>query len=194
MVMDVGMADIPPTFGMLLSRSWVVKLKGTLEMDMPYATILIFGQDRWLYKEVLLKYMVRSKVQPKNHPIYYIDTKVGSSILYNELSFEEEELTTIMIVDEETAREAAECTDSKDRMENGMWNKIFDGIVRKEGVGVGIWVSPPEVGTNLCSYKMVFECTNNMVEYEALILGLKVLKELGAKRITIHGDLELVIN
>jgi ribonuclease HI len=33
-----------------------------------------------------------------------------------------------------------------------------------------------------------------MVEYEALILGLKVLKELGAKRIVVHGDSELIIN
>jgi ribonuclease HI len=33
-----------------------------------------------------------------------------------------------------------------------------------------------------------------MVEYEALILGLKVLKELGAERIVVHGDFELIIN
>jgi hypothetical protein len=116
MVMDVVVADIPPKFGMLLSRSWAAKLKGTLQMDMSYATIPIFGQDRRLYREVLLKYMVRSKTQPNNHPIYSIDTEVGSSIFYNDLSFEEEESTTIMTVDEETAREAAECTDPKDRM------------------------------------------------------------------------------
>jgi hypothetical protein len=33
-----------------------------------------------------------------------------------------------------------------------------------------------------------------MVEYAALILGLKVLKELGAKRIATHEDSELIIN
>jgi ribonuclease HI len=194
MVMDVVMADIPPKFGMLLSRSWVMKLKGTLQMDMSYATIPIFGQDRRLYREVLLKYMVRSKTQPNNHPIYSIDTEVGSSIFYNDLSFEEEESTTIMTTDEETTWKAAECTDPKDHVENEIWNMSFDGVVSKEGVGVDIWVSPPEVGTKLCSYKLVFECTNNMAEYEALILGLKVLKELGAKKIAVHGDSELVIN
>ena len=46
----------------------------------------------------------------------------------------------------------------------------------------------------MCSYKLVFECTNNVEEYEALILGLKVLKELSAKRIDVHGDSELIIN
>ena len=42
------------------------------------------------------------------------------------------------------------------------------------------------------SYKLKFQCTNNITEYEALLLGLQLLKKLGAKRITIHGDSELV--
>jgi ribonuclease HI len=33
-----------------------------------------------------------------------------------------------------------------------------------------------------------------MVEYESLILGLKVLKELGAKRIAVCGHFKMVIN
>jgi ribonuclease HI len=78
--------------------------------------------------------------------------------------------------------------------ENEIWNMSFDGTVSKEGAGVDVWISPPKVGTKLCSYKLAFECTNNMAEYEALILGLKVLKELGTKRIAVHGDSELVIN
>jgi hypothetical protein len=61
MVMDVVVEDIPPKFGLLLCRSWAAKLKGTFQMDMSYATISIFGQDRQLYREVLLKYMVSSK-------------------------------------------------------------------------------------------------------------------------------------
>jgi hypothetical protein len=54
-----------------------------------YATIPVFGHDRRLYREVLLKYMVSNKMQPNNHPIYAIDTEVGSSIFYNGLSFKE---------------------------------------------------------------------------------------------------------
>jgi ribonuclease HI len=79
-------------------------------------------------------------------------------------------------------------------VENEIWNMSFDGVVNKEGAGAGVWISPPKVGSKLCSYKLAFNCTNNMAEYEALILGLKVLKELGAKRIEVHGDSELVIN
>jgi ribonuclease HI len=84
--------------------------------------------------------------------------------------------------------------DPRNHMENEIWNMSFDGAVSKEGAGADVWISPPKVGTKLCSYKLAFDCTNNMAEYEALILGLKVLKELGAKRIAVHRDSELVIN
>jgi hypothetical protein len=81
MVMDVVVADIPPKFGMLLSRSWAAKLKGTLQMDMSYATIPIFNQERRLYREVLLKYMVRSKTCSR------ITTPSTPSILTSTLPF-----------------------------------------------------------------------------------------------------------
>jgi ribonuclease HI len=84
--------------------------------------------------------------------------------------------------------------DPRNHAEKEIWNMSLDGSVSKEGVGVNVWICPPKVGSKLFSYKLAFDCTNNMAEYEALILGLKVLKELGAKRISVHGDSELVIN
>ena len=45
----------------------------------------------------------------------------------------------------------------------------------------------------LYSYKLAFDCTNNETEYEALITDLKILKKLGARRIAVYGDSELVI-
>jgi hypothetical protein len=51
-VMDIVVADIPPKFDMLLSRFWIRKLGGTLQMDLTHATILVFGgEHRRLYKE-----------------------------------------------------------------------------------------------------------------------------------------------
>ena len=40
---------------------------------------------------------------------------------------------------------------------------------------------------------MDFPCTNNIAEYEALLLGLKFLKQLEAQKISILGDSELII-
>jgi len=82
-VMDIVVADIPPKFGMLLSRSWVAKIKGTMQMDLTYATIPIFGEQRRLYQETRMDYMVSSKDKPQNFPIYALDTKLGSDILFN---------------------------------------------------------------------------------------------------------------
>jgi ribonuclease HI len=75
-----------------------------------------------------------------------------------------------------------------------MWSMSFDGAVSKEGAGDGVWINPTRLATNLCSYNLAFDCTNNIAEYEALVLGLKALKEMGAKRIYVHGDSELIIN
>ena len=66
--------------------------------------------------------------------------------------------------------------------------------MRKEGAGVGIWVRYPKNGPKLLSYKLYFHCTNNEVEYEALILGLNMLKVLKAKKAYIYGDYEVIIN
>jgi len=62
----------------------------------------------------------------------------------------------------------------------------FDGSCSKDGSGAVVWVA--NTGNNhaeVHSYKLNFQCTNNIVEYEALIIGLQLLKKLGAKRISI---------
>lgn len=51
-VMDIFVANIPPKYGMLLSRSWGEMLQGTLQIDMTCATILVFGQQRRLYRKI----------------------------------------------------------------------------------------------------------------------------------------------
>ena len=51
LVMDIVVADIPPRFGMMLSRYWCKKLGGSLQMDLSYATIPVFGGEfRRLYR------------------------------------------------------------------------------------------------------------------------------------------------
>ncbi len=76
----------------------------------------------------------------------------------------------------------------------------FDGAVVNDGIGIGIWVfspffAPNKVPSNVrvCSYKLAFDCSNNEAEYEALIVGLKILRKLNAKRIAVYGGSELVI-
>jgi hypothetical protein len=82
MVMDIVVADVPPKFGMLLSRSWIKRLGGTLQMDLTYATIPVFGgEHRRLYREAQLAYIISDEANPTNHPIFALDTDLGSSLL-----------------------------------------------------------------------------------------------------------------
>ena len=66
----------------------------------------------------------------------------------------------------------------------------FDGSYGKIGLGASVWIHNTNEGY---SYKLYFQCTNNIAEYEALLLGLHLLKDLGAKKISSQGDSELVI-
>lgn len=70
----------------------------------------------------------------------------------------------------------------------------FDGTMSREGDGEGIWMRPPKGEPRLLSYKLYFKWTNNVVEYKTLVLGLKVLKDIKARKIYIYGDSEFIIN
>jgi ribonuclease HI len=53
-------------------------------------------------------------------------------------------------------------------------------------------VSPDNTITK-CKFRINQFCSNNEAKYEALITGLKILLELGAKSIEINGDSKLVL-
>ena len=72
--------------------------------------------------------------------------------------------------------------------EECLWSLHFDGIVSKIGAGAGAWIISPTHDTKLLSFKLYFECTNNIAEYESLILGLFALKKFKVKRIVVYGD------
>ena len=70
----------------------------------------------------------------------------------------------------------------------------FVGSINKIGASAGVFIISPIRYFKALSYKLNFECTNNVVEYEAFLLGLNALKEMGEKRIELFGDYELVLN
>jgi hypothetical protein len=81
-VMDIVVADVSPKFGMLLSRSWIKRLGGTLQMYLTYATIPVFGGEHMrLYRESQVSYIVSDEANPTNHPIFALETDLGSSLL-----------------------------------------------------------------------------------------------------------------
>ena len=63
-----------------------------------------------------------------------------------------------------------EAPKQKQRVE-GVWTMYFDGSISKEGVGAGVLIIYPDIEFKAYYFKLIFECTQNVVEYEALILG-----------------------
>ena len=52
-------------------------------------------------------------------------------------------------------------------------------------------ISPRGVKTTL-SFNLAFECTNNQAEYEALVIGLEIQLELGAKDVLVIRDSQVI--
>jgi ribonuclease HI len=146
-----------------------------------------------------MKYMVSSQEKPHKYPLYYVHSDLDSFILYNDGDMESQiaQLEDDVYNLEEskvTPEEDKTMTIQTDEPVEPLWSLDFDGAVSKEGSGARVWVfNSKERYSESHSYKLNFQCTNNIAEYEALILGLKLLKNLGAKRIAIRGDFELII-
>jgi len=58
------------------------------------------------------------------------------------------------------------------KSKDGMWTLKCDGSKSKQGAGVGVELIDPQGKSYLAAYRLQFSCTNNIVEYKALILGL----------------------
>jgi hypothetical protein len=166
---------------------------------MSYATIPVFEQQRRLYRETLMKYMVSSQEKPHNYPLYSAHSDMDSFILYNDDDMEEQ----IAQLEEDTLdlKEGQEISEEKgkeivisEELSTDFWSMDFDGVVRKEGDGVGVWLHNNKLRYSQShSYKLNFQCTNNIAEYEALMLSLKLLKKVGDKQIMVRGYSELTI-
>jgi hypothetical protein len=104
------------------------------------------GQQRRLYRETLMKYMVSSQYKPHNYPLYSFHLEIDSFILYNDGDMERQmtnlENDVYNIEENTTTFEENETimVDS-DKQNEPLWSLDFDGIVSKQGSGVAVWVS-----------------------------------------------------
>jgi ribonuclease HI len=70
----------------------------------------------------------------------------------------------------------------------------FDGSKMHEGFGDGIVLISPEGYMLHYMLQNHFTASNNVAEYEALIHGLKLAKEIGIRRILYFGDSDLMVH
>ena len=73
------------------------------------------------------------------------------------------------------------------------WRMHFDGSKLSNGSGAGVVLTSPKRDQLKYVLQIHFAASNNVAEYEALVHGLKVAKEIGICRIECFGDSDLVV-
>ncbi|SPT17660.1 unnamed protein product [Triticum aestivum] len=73
------------------------------------------------------------------------------------------------------------------------WRMHFHGSKMRTGLGAGIVLTSPKGDKLRYALQIHFAASNNVAEYEALIHGLRLAKELGIRRILCYGDSNLVV-
>ena len=81
----------------------------------------------------------------------------------------------------------------KDEKVDELWRMNFDGAYSRVGKEVGIFITSPKGKVFNFAFRLEFEATNNVAEYEALLLGIEIPKDMGIKLLSIKGDSDLIV-
>ena len=76
--------------------------------------------------------------------------------------------------------------------EKTFWLLSVDGSSNKKGSGVGIILEGPGEVAVVQSIRFEFDTSNNQAEYEALISGLRLARDLGVRNLKCQTDSQLV--
>ncbi|XP_010423585.1 PREDICTED: uncharacterized protein LOC104708678 [Camelina sativa] len=76
----------------------------------------------------------------------------------------------------------------------GLWTLHVDGASSHLGSGVGIRLTSPTGEILEQSFRLRFQATNNVAEYEALIVGLRLTNGMKIKQVRAFYDSQLVAN
>ncbi|GKC54113.1 reverse transcriptase domain-containing protein [Tanacetum coccineum] len=74
------------------------------------------------------------------------------------------------------------------------WILFTDGSSCTDGSGAGLILTNPEGMEFAYTLRFRFNATNNEAEYEALITGLRIAKQMGVKNLQANVDSRLVAN
>ena len=88
----------------------------------------------------------------------------------------------------------AEFTTSEDaNSQEDLWTINTDGSSTQKGGEASIVITSPEKDVIKYGVQLKFPITNNEAEYEALLTRLRIARALGAEKIMLKSDSQLVI-
>jgi hypothetical protein len=79
-------------------------------------------------------------------------------------------------------------------LDSTYWRMNFDGSKMLGGLRAGVVLTSPKGDKLQYVLQMHFRVSNNVTEYEALVYGLMLAKEISIRRILCFGDSDLVVH
>ncbi|KAM2471714.1 hypothetical protein ACFX1W_046951 [Malus domestica] len=74
------------------------------------------------------------------------------------------------------------------------WTMFFDGSARADEVGAGVVFMSPQRQILPYSFQLSELCSNNVAEYQALIIALQMVINMEIIALEVYGDSKLIIN
>ena len=153
-----------------MGRDWQALIGGYLSLDETHLSIPQNGKNIIFLREGRIPPYIESVPQTN---VNYIEEDLGVYSI-----FVEEDNIPLEQID----------------LDYGMWHMHFDGSCSNEGNKADIILISPVGKIHNFSYRLEFVGTNNVTEFEALLLGIDNTYNLGCSHLSIFGDSKLVVN
>ncbi|KAL0453782.1 UNVERIFIED_CONTAM: hypothetical protein Slati_1356300 [Sesamum latifolium] len=73
------------------------------------------------------------------------------------------------------------------------WLLHVDGSSTTQGSGAGVVITTPQGHNMEFAIKFDFKASNNEAEYEALVLGMRIVQDAGALHLLAYSDSQLIV-
>lgn len=85
-------------------------------------------------------------------------------------------------------------TQLEESVDPGRWTLHTNGSTNDQSCGVGILLTNPEGSRHEYALRFKFPTSNNEVEYEVLLAGLRLAQSMGARHLSVISNSQLIIN
>jgi ribonuclease HI len=169
--LNIQVIDMPVrNYSIILGRYWQALTGGYLSLDGTHLSIPRNGKNIIVLREGRISPYIESVPQSS---VNYIEEDLGVYSI-----FTEEDNIPLERID----------------LEDELWHMHFDGSHSNEGNGAGIILVSPAGKIHNLSYRLEFACSNNVIEFEALLLGIENALNLGCGHLSVFRNSELVVN
>jgi hypothetical protein len=177
-VFNIIVVDLPPEYEVVLGRDWSSMIGGYIIND--GSCMMLLGKGTRIKVPHKPKKPFSFKNKDNELMEDYIDDGIGNY--------------TILDMEHSKILDQVQDMENQEYMFEGYLKMSFDGSCSNSGSGVGIVLMSPINIVYPHAIRLEFSCTNNEAEYEALIQGMILAREMKIEHLIVIGDSELVIN